>query len=243
MKGCAIITGASGAIGSAAALRLAAEGYAIAACYHKDAAGAAALETQLQAQGVPCRSFSLDVADPAAVAAVFEAAEAQLGPIEVLVNNAGIAQQSLLQDTSDADYDRLADVNLKGVFLCCRAAVPSMIRRQRGAIINVSSMWGLHGASCEAVYSAAKAGVIGLTQALARELAPSGIRVNCVAPGVIDTRMNDHLSPAEKAALAEEIPLGRFGAPAEVAAVIAFLAGEDAAYITAQTLAVDGGMT
>ncbi|MBR4728383.1 MAG: 3-oxoacyl-ACP reductase FabG [Clostridia bacterium] len=242
MRGCALITGASGAIGGATALRLAAEGYAVAACYCQDAAGIERLAAKLASANAVFRCCRLDVTDAAAVNALFEELETQFAPIEVLVNNAGVAQQALLQDTTNADYDRLADVNLKGVFLCCRAAVPAMVRRKHGAIINVASMWGRAGASCEAVYSATKAGVIGLTQALARELAPSGVRVNCVAPGAIDTKMNDHFSAQEKAALAAEIPLGRFGTPEEVAAAIAFLASKDAGYITAQTLGVDGGM-
>ena len=242
MKGCALITGASGAIGGATALRLAADGYAVAACYHQDATGIEKLAAKLAAQNAVFRCCRLDVTDAVSVNALFEEIETRFAPVEVLVNNAGVAQQALLQETTDAEYDRLTGVNLKGAFLCCRAAVPGMVRRKRGAIINVSSMWGRSGASCEAVYSAAKAGVIGLTQALARELAPSGVRVNCVAPGAIDSRMNDHLTAEEKSALAAEIPLGRFGTPEEVAAAIAFLASGDASYITAQTLGIDGGM-
>ena len=242
MKGCALITGASGAIGGATALRLAADGYAVAACYHQDATGIEKLAATLAAQNAVFRCCRLDVTDAASVNALFEEIETRFAPVEVLVNNAGVAQQALLQETTDAEYDRLNGVNLKGAFLCCRAAVPGMVRRKRGAIINVSSMWGRSGASCEAVYSAAKAGVIGLTQALARELAPSVVRVNCVAPGAIDSRMNDHLTAEEKSALAAEIPLGRFGTPEEVAAAIAFLASGDASYITAQTLGIDGGM-
>ena len=166
-------------------------------------------------------------------------AEAELGAADLLVNNAGVALFGLLQDCSDADFDRVVGVNLKGVFNCCKRALPAMIAAKRGAIVNISSMWGSVGASCEAVYSASKAGVIGLTKALAKEVGPSGITVNCVAPGVIDTPMNAMLSPEAKAELAAQTPLGRLGTPSDVADAVAFLA--EASFVTGQTLGVDGG--
>ncbi|MBR5941877.1 MAG: SDR family oxidoreductase [Clostridia bacterium] len=229
------ITGASGGIGSALARRFHAAGCRVALFWHNDGS-AVKLASEL---GEGAAAFRCDVADCASVCAAFSEAEAALGNADILVNNAGVALFGLLQDCSDADFDRVAGVNLKGVFNCCKRALPAMIAAKSGAIVNVSSMWGVSGASCEAVYSATKAGVIGLTKALAKEVAPSGVTVNCVAPGVIDTPMNAHLSPETKAELAAETPLGRIGTPEEVADAIAFLA--DSSFITGQTLSVDGG--
>ena len=170
-------------------------------------------------------------------------AEAALGPLDALVCSAGIAlPQQLLTDTTDSQWRRLMGTDLDGVFYTVRAAVPGMVRRKRGAIVTVSSMWGVTGGSCEVPYSAAKAGVIGLTRALAKELGPSQIRVNCVAPGVIDTDMNRHLPPDILAQLGEEAPLCRVGQGPEVAEVIQFLASERASFLTGQVVCVDGGM-
>ena len=172
-----------------------------------------------------------------------EQARQALGGLDCLVCNAGIAlPQQLLTDTTPEQWRALMGVDLDGVFHCVHAAVPHLVRQHSGSIVTVSSMWGVTGGSCEAPYSAAKAGVIGLTRALAKELGPSGIRVNCVAPGVIDTDMNRHLSQEDLAALGEETPLGRIGMPEEVAEAILFLAGEKAGFITGQVLSVDGGM-
>ncbi len=157
------------------------------------------------------------------------------------MNNAGIARQKLFTEVTAAEWDEMFGVCVKGAFHCCQAVLPQMIRRKWGRIINVSSMWGQVGASCEAPYSAAKAALIGLTKALAKEEGPSGITVNCVAPGVIDTEMMAAFSAKEKAALAEETPLGRLGTPGDVAAVIAFLASEAGAFVTGQVLCPNGG--
>ena len=231
------ITGASGGIGSALAERFRAAGCSVALFWHNDPAAEKLAETL----GAGAAAFRCDVADFASVDAAFAQAEKELGGADILINNAGVALTGLLQDCTDADFDSIVGVDLKGVFNCCKRALPAMIAAKNGAIINISSMWGVVGASCEAVYSAAKAGVIGLTKALAKEVGPSGITVNCVAPGVIDTKMNARLSPSAKAELAAETPLGRLGTPSEVAEAAAYLG--DAAFVTGQTLCVDGGFT
>ena len=169
-------------------------------------------------------------------------AEIMLGHVDVLVCNAGIAQQKLFTDITPAEWQHMLDVNLTGAFHLCQLALPEMIRRKWGRILTVSSMWGQTGGSCEVHYSAAKAGLIGLTKALAREEGPSGITVNCVAPGVIDTDMMAAFTPGDKAALAEETPVGRLGNAQEVARALLFLAGEEAGYITGQVFGVNGGL-
>ena len=161
--------------------------------------------------------------------------------MDVLVNNAGIAQQKLFSDITPEEWRRMFAVDVEGVFHCCQCALPYMIHRKAGSIVNISSVWGQVGASCEVHYSAAKAAVIGLTKALAKELGPSGIRVNCVAPGVIRTEMNAHLSGEDMEALREETPLCRIGEPEEVADAVSFLAGEGSRFVTGQILAVSGG--
>ena len=230
------ITGASGGIGSALAERFHAADCRVALFWHSDDTAVKLAE----ALGEGAAAFRCDVADYASVDAAFAQAEAELGRADVLVNNAGVALTGLLQACTDADFDRVVGVDLKGVFNCCKRVLPAMIAVKSGAIVNISSMWGVVGASCETVYSAAKAGVIGLTKALAKEVGPSGITVNCIAPGVIDTKMNAHLSPETKAELAAETPLGRLGTPSEVAEAAAYLA--DAPFVTGQTLCVDGGL-
>ena len=163
------------------------------------------------------------------------------GTPDLMVCYAGVARQELFTQTSPESWRSLMGVNLDGVFHCCQAVLPGMLHRKAGKIITLSSMWGQVGASCEVAYSAAKAGVIGLTKALAKELGPSGITVNCVAPGVIDTEMNAALDPETKAALGEETPLGRLGTPRDVAEAICFLAGPGGDYFTGQVLAPNGG--
>ncbi|MBR4766760.1 MAG: 3-oxoacyl-ACP reductase FabG [Clostridia bacterium] len=239
MKKTVFITGASGGIGGAAAAALAQEGFRVALCYNSNEKAVRTLWTKLNkiTDAVMCKA---DVSDREEVNRAFETAAEEFGGVSVLVNCAGISQQKLFTDITENDYDRMMAVNVKGVFNCCQAALPFMIKNKRGKIINVSSMWGVSGASCEVHYSASKAAVIGLTKALARELAPSNIQVNCIAPGVIDTKMNACFSEDELCALKEEIPLGRFGKPEEVASLIAFLASEKADYITAQVIGIDG---
>ncbi len=243
MRKCALITGASGGIGSAIALRLAKDGFDIAACYYSDESGIKKLEEKLALSGVVYRIYKADVSDMKSIKEIFADAAEVFGGVSVLVNNAGMAQQKLFTDITEAEFDRITEVNFKGVFNCCQCAVPYMVSQKCGKIINISSMWGVCGASCETVYSATKAAVIGLTKALARELAPSNVQVNCVAPGAIDTKMNSNLSDADKKAFAEEIPMGRFGTPEEIAGVVSFLAGRDSVYVTAQVITADGGLT
>lgn len=242
-KKCALITGASGGIGSSIALRLARDGFAVAACYRSDEAGIASLAAELDVIGAEYKIYRADVADYSQMNTVFADATEEFGGVSVLVNNAGVAQQKLFTGITEEEFDFITGVNFKGVFNCCKCAVPFMVNQKSGKIINISSMWGVYGASCETVYSATKAAVIGLTKALARELAPSNIQVNCVAPGAIDTKMNSNLSSDERAALADEIPMGRFGLPGEIAGVVSFLAGSDSDYVTAQVITADGGMT
>ena len=183
-----------------------------------------------------------DIGDTQQVETLFSIAEKELGTVEALVNNAGIAQQKLFTDITEEDWDELFRVDVKGVFLCCRRALPGMIRRQKGCIVNISSMWGQVGASCEVHYSAAKASIIGLTKALAKETGPSGIRVNCIAPGVIQTEMNGHLSPETLEELREETPLETLGTPEDVARAALFLCSPESSFITGQVLGVNGGM-
>lgn len=243
MKKCALITGASGGIGSEIALRLAKDGFSIAACYYSDEKGIAELEKKLCEISAEYRIYKADVSDYNRIKEVFADAAEIFGGVSVLVNNAGMAQQKLFTDISQEEFDRITDVNFKGVFNCCQCAVPYMVRNKSGKIINVSSMWGVCGASCEVVYSATKSAVIGLTKALARELAPSNVQVNCIAPGAIDTKMNNNLSAEEKAEFAAEIPMGRFGTAKEIAGIASFLASEDSDYVTAQVITADGGLT
>ena len=245
----AIVTGASRGIGRAVAIALAEGGWKhITICADRDAEGLSETERIILNSSSACRVISLlgDISDEAFVQELVDRACSEAGaPVDVLINNAGISIVGLVQDLSYADWHRIVDVNLSSVFLSSvfltsRAVIPGMVREQAGHIINVSSMWGRVGASCEAAYSATKGGVIAFTRALAKELAPSGISVNAVAPGCVDTVMNGHLSPDEKAALAEEIPAGRFASPSEIASVIVGIA-QAPAYMTGQVIGIDGG--
>ncbi len=231
------MTGASGGIGRATAIAFAQAGYCVAAGYCKNKAAV----TALQAEYPNILPVSADIAVRSEVERAAAEILAAYGRIDVLVNNAGVAEQKLFTDITDADWDRMMDINLRGTFLCCQAVLPDMIRRKSGKIINVSSVWGEKGASCEVHYSAAKAGVIGLTRALSKEEGLSGITVNCVTPGVIQTPMNGHLDAASLDALREETPLNRFGVPEDVANVILFLASAQADFITGQVIGVNGG--
>lgn len=239
MKKTVLVTGASGAIGRAIALAFAPKGYRVAVHYHTRREEALAAVEEIRGNGGWAEAFGADLTQEEQVTWLFDQAERALGKIRVLVNNAGVAWQGLLTDMSLSEWRRVLDGDLTSAFLCCRRALPGMIRERSGCIVNISSMWGQQGASCEAAYSAAKAGLIGLTKALAQEEGPSGVRVNCIAPGLIDTPMNSHLSPADLEALREETPLLRIGTPEDVAEATVFLA--ESPFITGQVLGVNGG--
>ncbi len=230
-----LITGGSRGIGRASALLFAQKGYDVIICYQKDEASAEAVAKETG--GI---AICADVADSVAVEKLFDTIKQKHPRLDVVINNAGIAQQKLFTDITEQEWDRMFDVNIKGVFNICKHAVPMMIHEKQGCIINVSSIWGMVGASCEVHYSASKAAVEGFTKALAKELGPSGITVNCVAPGVIETEMNKNLSPECLNELADETPLCRIGKPEEVAELMLFLA-ESGSFITGQIISPNGG--
>ena len=238
-----IITGASRGIGSAVAIAFAKQGYSIVLNYNNSKEKALALaKTIRDSYNVDVLAVKADVASSAQVNEMTEKVLEQFGSIDILVNNAGIAQQKLFTDITDEDWRRMLDINLTGVFNCCRSVLPCMIRNHSGAIVNISSMWGQTGASCEVHYSAAKAGIIGLTKALAKEVGPSGIRVNCVAPGVVMTDMMNGFDDETIQQLKEEAVLNTLGTPKNIADAIAFLCSDKASFITGQVLSVNGGM-
>lgn len=234
-----LITGASRGIGAYAARAFAAEGYKVAVNYFKSENEAISLANEIG--GIAVKA---DVSDPLQAEELVKKTLENFGHIDMLVNNAAIAlTQKVICDVGADEWDRLFAVNVRGVFNCTKAALDSMITRQNGKIINISSVWGITGGSCEVAYSASKAAVIGFTKALAKETAPSGLTVNCIAPGVIKTDMNAHLSEQDYAALKEETPLGRIGTPQDIAGAMLFLASPAADFITGQVIAADGGIS
>ena len=235
----ALITGSSRGIGKAIAKQLAKDGFNVIVNYTKSKDQAEKLVLELNsAYNVDCTSVCADVSEREQVEKMFSEA----GKVDILVNNAGIAQQKLFTDITENDWDRMFAVDVKGVFNCCQCALPYMIHQKSGKIINISSMWGQVGGSCEVHYSAAKAAVIGFTKALAKEVGPSGIHVNCIAPGVINTEMNSNLDENTMEELKEETPLGVIGMPKDIANAVSFLASDKADFITGQVLGVNGGM-
>lgn len=241
MEKIALITGASRGIGRATARRLAHEGYTVAVNYHVRQDCADSLVAELAAEGLRAAAFQADVADRAQVEDMVRRVEDTFGRVSLLVNNAGVAGQALFQDVTEEMWRRYFGVNIDGAFHTIQAVLPPMLREHAGCIVNVSSMWGLRGASCEVTYSATKAALIALTRSLAAELAPTHIRVNCVAPGVIKTDMLDALPSEVLPQLAEETPLRRLGRPEDIAAAVSYLASDDASFVTGQVLTVDGG--
>ncbi len=238
----ALITGGSRGIGAAAARLFAQRGWGVAVGYDRSEAQAQALVQELSRLGVPALGVRADVADAGQAGQMVDNVLEKFCQLDILVCSAGISHVGLISQIDEYQWRRLFAVNVDGVHHCCRAVLPHMLERKSGSIVTVSSMWGQVGASCEAAYSATKGAVIAYTKALAKELGPSGIRVNCVAPGVIDTEMNAHLTREDLAALADETPLGRIGTPQEAAAAIAFLAGDESSFLTGQVLAPNGGL-
>ena len=232
-----LITGASRGIGRECAVRFSKDGYNVAAFYNKSKEAALSLEAEIS-----CKIYQCDVSDHTAVHSAVNTVVKDFGKIDILINNAGIAQQALFSDITEAMWDTMFNVNVKSIYNLTHAVLPFMIHEKYGRIINISSMWGQVGASCEVHYSAAKAAVIGFTKALAKEVGLSGITVNCIAPGVIDTDMNSNLDNETISYLIDDTPMNRIGTPYDIARTALFLADEHSDFITGQILGVNGGI-
>ena len=235
----AFVTGGAKGIGSAIVKRLIKDGYKVAFTYNNSEEKANSLANEF---GENCKAYKLDITDSNAVKTVVDDIEKDFGEIHILVNNAGVAEQALFTDITDEMWHRMIETNLSGAFYCSRAVLKYMINRKSGKIINISSIWGETGGSCEVHYSASKSGLIGMTKALAKEVGLSGITVNSVSPGVILTDMTSHFDEETMNALKEETPLNKIGTPEDVAGAVSFLASKDADFITGQNISVNGGM-
>ncbi len=237
-----IITGASRGIGKGAALALAKMGANVIINYNKNKAMAEETQKEVISLGGKAEIFGADVSDFSACQKMVEFAIEKFGGVDALVNNAGISpMQAPFDMTGKEEWDKVFSVNVFGTFNCTKAVLPHMISKKRGSIVNLSSVWGIVGGSCEAVYSSSKAAVIGFTKAMAKELAPSGIRVNALAPGMIDTDMNSHFGEDDIEEIKNEIPLGRIGTITDMGNIIAFLCSDESGYITGETIKADGG--
>jgi 3-oxoacyl-[acyl-carrier protein] reductase len=239
-----LVTGSSRGIGAAIARAAASQGAAVAINYRSSRQQAEVLVEELRDFGYPAIAVQADVGSSSDVERMYTTVEQELGPVSLLVNNAGASLRELATHTSDEQWEQVMNTNLKGPFLCCRRALPYMIRSRWGRIVNMASIWGLLGSSCESVYAASKGGLVLFTKSLAKEVGPSGVTVNALAPGPIGTKMlAEELTVEEMQDLAEQIPLGRLGNPEEVAAICVFLLSSGASYINGQVIAVDGGWT
>lgn len=238
----ALITGASGGIGAATARAFAQAGYGVAIHAHRSVDKLHALAQELSALSVPVLEVCADLSDPVQAKTMVDNVLEKFCQLDILVCCSGLSHVGLVTDIDPQQWRTLFGVNVDGMHYCCQAVLPHMVHRKEGCILTVSSMWGQVGASCEVAYSATKGAVIAYTKALAQEVGPSNIRVNCIAPGVIATEMNAHLSPEDLAALADETPLGRIGTPEECATCALFLASEGASFVTGQVLAPNGGL-
>jgi 3-oxoacyl-[acyl-carrier protein] reductase len=239
----AIVTGGTRGIGRAIVYRLAEEGVNLAISYRSDDDAAEETAEKVRSDSVECELFKGDVASHESVEALFSGVSEAFGHVDILVNNAGITRDNLMMRMKEEEFDEVLRTNLKGTYLCTRAALRPMVRARWGRIVNVSSVVGLVGNAGQANYAASKAGIIGFTKSVAREVAQRGITVNAVAPGYVETELTGSLPENVKEQIRSQVPAGRFGEPEEIAEVVTFLAAEEAGYVTGQTIAVDGGMT